>query len=50
MGDNYWAYNIKDNRTTLEAITQFAHDQGLSPTRIDYRTFFHPAAAEFAGA
>ncbi len=50
MGDNYWAYNIENNRTTLEAMTQFAHDQGLSPNRIDYRTFFHPEAFEFPGA
>ncbi|HEY1269634.1 MAG TPA: hypothetical protein VGH16_20415 [Candidatus Binatia bacterium] len=50
MGDNYWAYNIENNRTTLEAMTQFAHDQGLSQKRIDYRTFFHPEAFAFPGS
>ncbi|HEY6199786.1 MAG TPA: hypothetical protein VI231_14330 [Candidatus Binatia bacterium] len=50
MGDNYWAYNIENNRTTLEAMTQFAYEQGLSPNRIDYPTFFHPEAFEFPGA
>jgi 4,5-dihydroxyphthalate decarboxylase len=49
MGDNYWAYNIENNRTVLEAMTQYAHEQGLSPTRIDYRTFFHREAAALAG-
>jgi 4,5-dihydroxyphthalate decarboxylase len=49
MGDNYWAYNIENNRRTLEAMTQFAHEQGLSPTRIDYMRFFHPEAAAFSG-
>jgi 4,5-dihydroxyphthalate decarboxylase len=45
MGENYWAYNIENNRCVLEAITQYAHEQGLSPNRIDYETFFHPEAA-----
>jgi 4,5-dihydroxyphthalate decarboxylase len=49
MGENYWAYNIENNRRTLEALTQFAHEQGLSPTRIDYNTFFHPEAAALPG-
>jgi 4,5-dihydroxyphthalate decarboxylase len=41
MGDNYWAYNVENNRTVLlEAMTQYAHEQGLSPARIDYMTFF----------
>jgi 4,5-dihydroxyphthalate decarboxylase len=49
MGDNYWAYNIENNRTVLEAMTQYAHEQGLSPTRINYLNFFHPEAAALAG-
>lgn len=49
MGENYWAYNVENNRTVLEAMTQYAHEQGLSPTRIDYMTFFHPEAAAYPG-
>jgi 4,5-dihydroxyphthalate decarboxylase len=49
MGEDYWAYNIDRNRPALEAITQFAHEQGLSPNKIDYKTFFHPEAAALAG-
>lgn len=49
MGENYWAYNIENNRTVLEAMTQYGHEQGLSPTRIDYTTLFHPAAAALLG-
>jgi 4,5-dihydroxyphthalate decarboxylase len=49
MGENYWAYNIKDNQRALDAITQFAYEQGLSPSRIDYESFFHPEAARFPG-
>lgn len=49
MGENYWAYNIENNRTVLEAMTQYAHEQGLSTTRIDYMAFFHPGAAGLEG-
>ncbi len=50
MGENYWAYNIENNRRTLEAMTQFAHEQGLSAQRIDYQSFFDPEAARLPGA
>src|SRR5262245_2361069 len=50
MGDNYWPYNVRDNIKVLEAVTQYAHEQGLSPTRIDYRKFFHAEAAACPGA
>jgi 4,5-dihydroxyphthalate decarboxylase len=49
MGENYWAYNVENNRTVLQAMTQYAHEQGLSPTRIDYMSFFHPEAAALGG-
>jgi len=49
MGDNYWAYNIENNRKVLEAMTQYAYEQGLSPTRIDHMEFFHPEAAALPG-
>ena len=49
MGENYWAYNIENNRTVLEAITQYGYEQGLSPERIDYNTFFAPDAAALPG-
>ncbi|MGH7851811.1 MAG: hypothetical protein ACREP3_00090 [Candidatus Binatia bacterium] len=49
MGEKYWAYNVENNRTVLEAMTQYAHEQGLSPTRIDYMGFFHPEAAALGG-
>ncbi len=50
MGENYWAYNIENNRRALEAITQFAYQQGVTPNRIDYESFFHPEAAALPGS
>jgi 4,5-dihydroxyphthalate decarboxylase len=49
MGENYWAYDIENNRAVLNAFTQYAHEQGLSPARIDYMNFFHPEAAAWSG-
>jgi 4,5-dihydroxyphthalate decarboxylase len=49
MGENYWAYNVADNRNELEAVTQYGFEQGLTPTKIDYATFFHPEAAQLPG-
>ncbi|HUK40015.1 MAG TPA: hypothetical protein VLX11_03195 [Candidatus Acidoferrales bacterium] len=49
MGENYWAYNVENNRTVLEAMTQYAYEQGLSPSRIDYKNFFSPEAAALPG-
>jgi 4,5-dihydroxyphthalate decarboxylase len=49
MGENYWAYNIANNRTVLDAMTQYAYEQGLSPAKIDYMAFFHPEAAALQG-
>src|SRR6185369_2167971 len=50
MGDNYWPYNVPENVKALEAMTQYAHEQGLSPDRIDYKTLFYPEAAAYPGA
>jgi 4,5-dihydroxyphthalate decarboxylase len=49
MGENYWAYNIENNRRALEAMTQFAYEQGLSSTKLDYESFFHLEAARLPG-
>ena len=49
MGERYWAYNIEDNRRTLEAYTEFAYQQGLTPSQLDYMSFFHPEAAALPG-
>jgi 4,5-dihydroxyphthalate decarboxylase len=49
MGERYWAYNVEDNRRSLDAFTEFAYQQGLTPTRLDYLSCFHPEAAALPG-
>ncbi len=34
MGADYWAYGLEPNRPTLAALTQYAHEQGLTPTAL----------------
>jgi 4,5-dihydroxyphthalate decarboxylase len=49
MGENYWAYNLQDNRRSLDAMMQFAQQQGLTATKLDYESFFSPEAAALPG-
>lgn len=49
MGEHYWAYNIENNRRALEAMTQYAYEQGLSPSKIDFESFFAPQASALPG-
>lgn len=49
MGERYWAYNVGDNRRPLEAFSQFAHEQGLTPYRVAVDSLFAPEAAALPG-
>lgn len=49
MGERYWAYNIEDNRRPLEAFSQFAYEQGLTPYRVAVDSLFVPEAAALPG-
>lgn len=49
MGENYWAYNVEENARTLEAMMGFAHEFGVTPTKLDYESLFHPEAFALSG-
>jgi 4,5-dihydroxyphthalate decarboxylase len=49
MGDDFFAYDIAHNRTALDAMMQFAHEQFLTQAPLDYRRLFSPAAMALAG-
>ncbi len=49
MGEQYWAYNVENNRKPLEAMSQFAHEQGLTPERFPVDKLFVPEAAALPG-
>ncbi len=37
MGENFWPYGIEANRTSLEALFQYSHEQGLASKQPDHR-------------
>jgi 4,5-dihydroxyphthalate decarboxylase len=50
MGDNYWPYNVGDNVRSLEAMMVFAHQFGITPTKLDHMSFLDPEAAALPGS
>jgi 4,5-dihydroxyphthalate decarboxylase len=49
MGERYYSYNVADNVRPLEAMMEFSHQFGMTPTRLDYRRFLHEEAAAYPG-
>jgi len=49
MGEHYWPYNVEDNIKSLDAMLEYSHQQGLTSTKLDYMSFFDPAAAALPG-
>ena len=50
MGENYWSYNVQDNVRSLEAMMLYAHQFGITSTKLDYQSFLHTEAAALPGA
>jgi 4,5-dihydroxyphthalate decarboxylase len=50
MGDNYWSYGIEDNRTALEALFRYSHEQGLASRELTIEELFHPSTLELREA
>lgn len=44
MGENFWPYGIEPNRKTLDAMCQYAYDQGLAEKRVKFDDLFHASA------
>ena len=42
MGENYWPYGVEANRVTLEAMTQYAYEQGLASRKFTPEELFAP--------
>jgi 4,5-dihydroxyphthalate decarboxylase len=46
MGEDFWAYGVEANRTTLEAFLKAHHSQGLSSRVLKPEELFHPSTLE----
>lgn len=40
FGQDFWPYGIEKNRTTLEVMTRYSYEQGLSVTKLDVDSIF----------
>lgn len=49
MGDNYWSYNVADNRPALDSFVRFSLQQGVIAEPVDCQSLFDPQAAALAG-
>jgi 4,5-dihydroxyphthalate decarboxylase len=50
MGRRYWPYNVADNRLVLDTLVAFAHEQGLTPSRLALEDLFVKDALEAPGS
>jgi 4,5-dihydroxyphthalate decarboxylase len=46
MGEDYWSYGFTANRTELETICRYSHEQHLSVRRLEAGELFHPSVLE----
>ncbi len=45
-GEDFWPYGIEGNRPTLEAFTQYAFEQGVTPRKLQIEELFAPETRE----
>jgi len=48
MGEDFWKYGIKENMAEIEALTQYAYEQGLVDRKLAAAELFHPSTFEMA--
>jgi 4,5-dihydroxyphthalate decarboxylase len=48
MGKDFWAYGIHENMREIEALSRYAHEQGLIDRRIGVEELFHPSMFEIS--
>ena len=46
MGADYWPYGVERNRTSIETMTRWSFEQGLTPRRLDLEELFVPSTLE----
>jgi len=46
MGEDYWPFGVAANKATLDAMTRWSHEQGLSPRKLTPADLFHPSTLE----
>jgi 4,5-dihydroxyphthalate decarboxylase len=48
MGDDYWRYGVHENMAEIEALTRYAHEQGLMDRKLGVEELFAPSVFELS--
>jgi 4,5-dihydroxyphthalate decarboxylase len=48
MGGDFWPYGIHENMREIEALTQYAFEQGLIDRKVTVEELFHPSMFEIS--
>jgi 4,5-dihydroxyphthalate decarboxylase len=48
MGDDFWRYGVEENRPEIEALTQYAHEQGLIERKPAIEELFHASTFDMS--
>jgi 4,5-dihydroxyphthalate decarboxylase len=48
MGKDFWAYGIHENMREIEALAQYAYEQGLIERKVTVEELFHPSMFEIS--
>ena len=48
MGQDFWAYGVHENMREIEALTQYAYEQGLVDRKVSAEELFHPSMFEIS--
>jgi len=46
LGDDFWPYGLRDNRTTLATFLRYSYDQGLAARKLEPEELFAPETLE----
>ncbi len=46
MGEDFWRYGVKENAKEIEALTRYAHEQGLVSRKLSLEDLFPPSVIE----
>ncbi|TBL81228.1 ABC transporter substrate-binding protein [Paenibacillus thalictri] len=46
MGEDFWPYGLKENRATLEALTNYSYEQGLIKSKLSVEDLFVKSTLE----
>ena len=46
MGEDFWRYGVKENAKEIEALTRYAHEQGLVSRKLSIEDLFPPSVIE----